>query len=112
MMSLFLAAALSLPVTADATVIERARDERAFEDPQWLRLLYYPEGTSRSEVISPGFFLSDTRTPQDEMEAAIRAWFQSHEADEHPACRFPARFDWLKQYLALPPPATTPVCTR
>jgi len=75
----------------------------------WHALLHYKKtsvGFSHnveSSVISPAFFLSEQgRTnPQEELVATIAAFYQSPttDANEHPQCRFVARYQWLRRAL-------------
>lgn len=83
-------------------------------DPGWLALVHY-RGTAlggyRSEADDPAFFLSadGPDDPRAELEATLRALGQPASGDDQPACRFPARFHWLRQQLNLPPsPANCP----
>ncbi len=76
---------------------------------EWRRLLHYRRsfGAVESEVDDAKFFLSDRGSddPRAELEATVRQWFApvTDAPDRHPICRFPARFDWLRQRLHLPP---------
>ena len=75
----------------------------------WRQLLHVPPGASRSEINSPRFFLAaDGRdSPEAELRATLQAWTDpvGIPADRHPRCRFPARYLWLQERLALPPVA-------
>jgi len=57
-------------------------------------------------VESTDFYLSDRDSldPQAELEATVRAFFTPWTGDpnNHPRCRFPARYFWLSQRLPLP----------
>ncbi len=73
--------------------------------PQWL-------GGVKSEADGPGFFFHPRGQvdPQGELEATLEAFFvgasakgQQPQAWQHPQCRFPARYDWLKAQLAFDP---------
>ena len=78
-------------------------------------LLHYKRSGSgkKSLVDDPRFFLApDGKTnPSAELEATIRGFFREVEAgDDHPRCRFVARYAWLKERLnidesRLPPAA-------
>jgi len=66
--------------------------------PQWL-------GGVKSEADGPGFFFHPRGQvdPQGELEATLEAFFVGAAAEgqqaqgwQHPQCRFPARYDWLK----------------
>jgi hypothetical protein len=60
----------------------------------------------KSLVDDPKFFLSEKgRTdPRGELRATIRAFFTPKvEGERHPACRFVARYQWLKERLGIDP---------
>ncbi|MGH8457706.1 MAG: DUF4105 domain-containing protein, partial [Nevskiales bacterium] len=60
--------------------------------------------SERSEVLSPEFFLAPNghQSPQSELAAAIHGWFaHTDDPDQHPRCRFPARYTWLATQLGL-----------
>lgn len=86
------AAALDVPALADHKT--------------WRRLLLVPPGAVRSEVRSPEFFLAPQAAgePRAELEATLLAWSQAwpEDAQQHPRCRFPARYYWLAQHVSLP----------
>jgi len=68
--------------------------------PTWQALLHLSEG--RPQIRDPGFLLSLPHfSPQRELEATLAYLWgpQSTQA----VCRFPARYLWLQQALALPP---------
>ena len=72
----------------------------------WHTLLHYQKTGHgyKSRVDDPDFFLApDGRTnPKAELQAAIAAFFQPQSPEAiHPACRFPARFEWLCQQMDL-----------
>ena len=119
-------AALTLLVPAgalDATIapheagylralIERARHQRLADERLWHLLLHYKPallGGVESEADGWGFFLHPRGKvdPQGELEATLNAFFSGavhidqREPDwQHPQCRFPARYHWLKAQLA------------
>jgi len=113
----FLAALLSLcvPVSAaraDDTVayqnylVDLAVKKRLHDERYWHLLLHYKRGVFglRSLVDDPKFFLAPNgkRDPRAELEATIRAFFQTPIIeDEHPVCKFVARFTWLTEQLAI-----------
>ncbi|MDR7121935.1 DUF4105 domain-containing protein [Rheinheimera soli] len=73
------------------------------QDPYWLALLHMRDTTSGSEIIDPEFFLA-TKGSQDakaELATTLHSFFMAAESDKntHSQCRFPARFNWLKQQL-------------
>ncbi|MBU1618569.1 MAG: DUF4105 domain-containing protein [Gammaproteobacteria bacterium] len=71
--------------------------------PYWLALLHMRDTTSGSEIVDPEFFLA-TKGSLDakaELETTLHSFFLATESDinTHSQCRFPARFNWLKQQL-------------
>lgn len=86
--------------------IQAAHERNLAGHPVWLKLLHYHRRGERSEVISPEFFLSVNGAvdPRAELEMLISAYFGPWTGDtnEHPRCRFPARYFWLAQQLPLP----------
>ncbi len=87
-------------------LIEEAETLDLASHPTWRKLLHFSGTRNHSEIKSDSFFLSPDgkRDPKAELEATIRAYFQEEgeNKDEHPRCRFPARYYWLSQHLALP----------
>jgi hypothetical protein len=89
----------------------RARELRLAERPGWLRLLHVRRrwtGGWKSQADARSFFLAargKTR-PADELKADLAAFFEPVPDDpsvQHPQCRFPARYDWLKRELSFDP---------
>jgi hypothetical protein len=109
--SLLFIAFLLIPTLAKAdehlklnTILKKAEDAKLSQERYWFILLHYKPYRSglRSLIDDPKFFLS--REGKDnsraELEATIRAFFNSTVmGDEHPICRFPARYAWLKERL-------------
>lgn len=85
---------------------ERALALKLHEQRQWHALLHYRPslfGGYESITDDPKFFLSPDgkHDPEAELVATLRAFFQqSPRGDEHPRCRFPARYEWLMKELA------------
>jgi len=114
---------VKVPITAyDAYVEGLVRQAHALhlsEQRQWHKLLHYTLGVLgegflgggyESEADGVGFFLSPDgkRDPQAELDATLRAFFlplravsETGDANEHPLCRFPARFLFLRETLAI-----------
>jgi hypothetical protein len=75
----------------------------------WHLLLHYRQtwtGGYKSEADGKDFFLANTgkRKPQAELEATLAAFFLTENADQqHPQCRFPARYAWLREQLDFDP---------
>src|SRR5690606_22828975 len=77
-------------------------------DPYWLALGHYRadgwlEKKQRSFIRDARFFLSSSGRydPLAELTATIHAVDQllTGDVDQHPVCRFPARYRWLSQQL-------------
>ncbi|MBI5247389.1 MAG: DUF4105 domain-containing protein [Elusimicrobia bacterium] len=99
---------LASPLVASAGYLEdlksRAGERALSGERKWRRLLHYRG--ARSEADGQGFFLApDGRTnPGAELEADLAAFFEPVPAKgQHPQCRFPARYRWLKEKLAFDP---------
>ncbi len=83
-----------------------ASSEKLAAHPEWLNLLHYKKsffGGYVSYVRSSEFFLSEggRSNPEAEVKAHIQAFSQAiaSNPDQHPICRFPARFKWLNKQL-------------
>jgi hypothetical protein len=107
-----LAPAPAPTVPADAAYLRDlqtlARARRLSETRDWQVLLHYHPtlfGGWRSEADGPGFFLAGPpgrRDPAAELAASLAGFLARGPAgDEHAQCRFPARWEWLKQTLAI-----------
>lgn len=111
---------LQLQATATAShafaeAWKKAQSLELHKHPTWLRLLYFNPDYSRaknSEILSPRFFLSHSSkthgastqgiTPEAELKATLHHFFYPDSTITPSAkCRFPARFYWLTQQLAL-----------
>lgn len=87
---------------------ERASAQRLAEHPEWHALLHYKPRLVLSGVESlvdaKGFFNSPLGKldPDAELKATLVSFFERvgrESKDEHPQCRFIARYRWLKQQL-------------
>ncbi len=83
------------------------------EDRYWDILLHYKKGLfgRRSLVDDPRFFLSPRgkTDPAAELAATIDGFFEGGlEEKDSPRCRFPARFAWLSERLAIDPSRLPP----
>jgi uncharacterized protein DUF4105 len=97
------------PARAQADVSSLVRQARAKElarDPYWLRLLHYRRtlfGGVASDIVSPEFFLAPggATDPVAELTATLTAMFEppGPNPDDHPQCRFVARYKWLRRSL-------------
>lgn len=98
-------------------LLARALRLRLHETPQWRALLHYrptTKGTWRSSADGPGFFLAGPRgkiDPRAELQATLRALRLEppaprhsdlvYQGERHAQCRFPARWVFLREALAL-----------
>lgn len=87
--------------TPDA-LIEQAHQLNLADNPAWLDLIHMRRGfpgRARSEVADPQFFLAvnGLMDAEAELDATVRALNE----DASLACRFPARWHWLSQFLDL-----------
>lgn len=115
---LFLCLAVLFPVPAAAAAAEgadgylaelqRAAREKGLASARtWEVLLHYKPAWSgvRSLVDDPSFFNAPggSTDPQTELDATLAAFFRESvpENEEHPRCRFIARWTWLKEELAV-----------
>lgn len=74
--------------------------------PTWLKLLHYEQGGS-SSVLDKNFFLDShgATDPKKELAETIAAYFRPfdlQDPNQHPRCRFPARYFWLSSQISLP----------
>jgi len=83
----------------------RANVEQAAAEPKWLALMHYRmQGAGwQSQADQPQFFLSSAgrHSPHIELQANLAAM----QAEATYACRFPARYEWLRTRFALPLPS-------
>lgn len=88
---------------------ETARLQRLHENRYWRILLHYEDtlAGTRSVIDDPRFFLAPDgkKNPGSELEATLRAFFApaGGDAEEHPVCRFVARYNWLREQLQIDP---------
>ena len=84
-------------------LVARARQQRLWEDPAWLRLGHWRRtrmGRFESEVDGSTFFraLLGKTDPRAELEATLQAFFDDRAVEDELSdaqCRFPARFAFL-----------------
>lgn len=93
-------------------LVERARTLKLAERAEWRKLLHYVPN-----LIAPGMHsLVDSRAffnapdgkndARAELDATLRSFFSNAAHDpeqQHPQCRFPARYAWLAAELAIDP---------
>lgn len=105
-----LALCLSLPGFANTyqDYLHQAEKRQLANAPEWQALLHYRAGLFSSEHQSqaddPSFFVSNSGAvnPHQELQASIKALFDTAPADQHFSCRFPARTHWIQQQLNIP----------
>ncbi|HXY53402.1 MAG TPA: DUF4105 domain-containing protein [Nitrospirota bacterium] len=99
-------------------LLKSAREKRLYEDRYWDILVHYKHHGSgmKSLIDDPKFFLAPDgkRNPAAELEATIRSFFrEERNGEEHPRCRFVARYAWLKEKLDIDELRLPPVdCTE
>jgi hypothetical protein len=89
-------------------LLAKARTQRLWEDPAWLRLGHWrltPRGP-KSEVDGLAFFraLRGKESPRAELEATLRGLFDARPVQDElddAMCRFPARFAFLARRLGI-----------
>ncbi|MEE9614046.1 MAG: DUF4105 domain-containing protein [Thermodesulfobacteriota bacterium] len=100
-------------------LLNLAEEKALHEARYWQVLLHYKSrrGGMESLVDDHKFFLSPNgkRDPKAELAATIRGFFlflfreDVENDDEHPRCRFPARYAWLKKNLDMDESGLPPV---
>lgn len=88
-------------------LLQDAKGKQIYNDRYWDVLLHYKPAiyskTGRKSLIdSPAFFLSPDgkKDPESELIATIKSFFTEDVLDDnHPKCRFIARYTWLKHVL-------------
>ena len=85
-----------VPVSLASNVFEASKEST------WLKLIHYKNnnGLFLSDISSSEFFLSHNGavSPSSELKATISSFkqaFNTRYADDHPICKFPARYIWL-----------------
>lgn len=95
-------------------MLKKSEEMRLSEKRPWRLLLHTGGGKNTvSKIDDPDFFLSETgkTDPESEIAATVRGFFEPIElGDRHPRCRYPARYNWLREQLEfdeklLPAPA-------
>jgi len=113
--------AADYPVSSSpASLQNQALSKELYSHPDWLRLLQYLptlRAGYRSEVLSDSSFLSNDgrENPKQELIANISKMLVSPKADEednHPRCKFIARYDFLSQHLAFPAKVQNIECAK
>ncbi len=88
------------------SVLREAHETALHQDTYWHTLLHYKKGLfgTRSLIDDPRFFLAadGKYNPEAELDATIRAIFRNETDGVKPAaCRFVARYEWIKEKLRL-----------
>lgn len=97
--SLFFGMGLSGGALADSIAESTIQSVQA--EPVWHKLLHVKNGRN-SDVLSKHFFLSAPGefSPENELRATLSAFLEPQEQSKlHAQCRFPARYQWLKEKL-------------
>ncbi len=97
------------PASTDSIngIMREVETRQLSQERQWLKLLHFEKDffqSRQSQMDSPLFFLSQDgkKNPQAELLATIQAFFApvaGMDVNDHPQCRFPARYRWLKNQL-------------
>jgi hypothetical protein len=100
---------LPLPVTAAqpevSDLLGQVDTAVLAQDRHWQNLLHYRPAWfgSHSLIDDPKFFFAENgkKDPGAELTATLKAFLQpvDGDVDQHPRCRFPARYRWLDQQL-------------
>ena len=81
----------------------------------WHLLLRYEGGVSQADSDRFFFAKSGKNNPEEELQANLRAFFgpwgnKKYKRNQHPQCRFPARYTWLKQQFKIEQDPTQAEC--
>jgi hypothetical protein len=88
-------------------LLKKSEHLRVHEEREWEVLLHYSKtylGGYKSRIDDDNFFFSPHgKTDRlSELDATLRSFFiPAYKDGEHAACRFPARFEWLKARLEI-----------
>jgi hypothetical protein len=100
-----------------AAVVALAKSRQLAGERYWHLLLHYVPTLLgfESEADGVGFFFATNgkTNPEAELEATLAALLSDYSGaiDDHPACRFPARYAWLSEQLGFPTlPFRPPPC--
>jgi len=87
-------------------VIVRAENLELWKEKQWLNLVHYRRHfkSYKSQADGTGFFLAGkdgVKNPRSELVATLQGFAKtpSENNQDHPQCRFPARYLWLESQL-------------
>ncbi|MGM0564451.1 MAG: DUF4105 domain-containing protein [Pseudomonadota bacterium] len=107
----------SAPASAERidTLIDAAQSKNLDQRDKWLALGHYKHGADRGDdnasyIDDDGFFLADTgeRDPAAELIATLQQLpaskaLSDEQRNQHPRCRYPARYQWLSKELDFEP---------
>lgn len=98
-------------------LLKKAEEGKLYNDRYWKILLHYKPTAFglKSLIDDPNFFLSPygKESPEAELKATLVAFFKSDKKDdEHPKCRFIARYNWLKGRLGIDDPSLSDIVCR
>lgn len=101
--SLLLILLITTSIFANNTInyIQKAKDEKLWQDKYWKLLLHIPSN-NKSEIDSPSFFLAkDGKTnPKNELLKTIESILNPLNNDDNSTvCKYPARTHWIKNKL-------------
>lgn len=106
---------LALSPSTVSEIISKIESKRLWRDPYWAKLLHYKNSfyQFKSQIPDKSFF-TDSQGHKDlkaEMLATVAAFFEdqslSRVDEKMPAiCKYPARFNWLKENLGLSLPVS------
>jgi hypothetical protein len=108
----------SLNTTEKTNFISANKIHELSRSMEWLRLLYYKKsfrGRFISEISNPKFFISSKgkSNPEIEFKNTVAVFAETENInDEHPICKFPARFYLLNKKLNLNQLAKFKNCTK
>jgi hypothetical protein len=86
-------------------LLKTAEEKKLYDTRQWHVLLHYKSSILHgfiSDIDDPKFFISSNGkySPQSELIETIKAFFRTDvKNDDHPICKFIARYQWLKSEL-------------
>jgi len=97
-------------------ILKQATSLNLGNDSHWRRILYFQSRWLRPDsglIDDPRFYLAPQgqSDSSEELVATLKGFFSSadfHGPDQHPLCRFPARFRWLDEKLQLSQEETLP----
>jgi len=102
-----------------STLVKQAKKQKLDQQPLWLALLHYNHDQSEhpfSYATSNSFFIAaDGRhDPEQELIATLASLFHVQNEQQATPCKFPARYQWLKQQLSIDERKISryPVCQR